>query len=77
VHHVHHLSSRIPFYRLPEVLRDHPQLASLGRMTFLQSLRCASLAVWDERQKRLISFRELRTVTRQHAPHANANAAAA
>ncbi len=23
VHHVHHLSSRIPSYRLPEVLRDH------------------------------------------------------
>ena len=60
VHHVHHLSSRIPFYRLPEVLRDHPQLASLGRLTFLQSLRCATLALWDERQKRLISFRELR-----------------
>src|SRR5271156_7120457 len=60
VHHVHHLSSRIPFYRLPEVLRDHPQLASLGRLTFLQSLRCATLAIWDEKQKRLISFRELR-----------------
>jgi omega-6 fatty acid desaturase (delta-12 desaturase) len=70
VHHVHHLSSRIPFYRLPEVLRDHPQLASLGRLTFLQSLRCASLAIWDERQKRLISFRELRTVTHPHAQHA-------
>jgi omega-6 fatty acid desaturase (delta-12 desaturase) len=39
VHHVHHLSSRIPFYRLPQVLRDHPQLASLGRVTFLQSLK--------------------------------------
>jgi acyl-lipid omega-6 desaturase (Delta-12 desaturase) len=61
VHHVHHLSSRIPFYRLPEVLRDHPQLMSLGRLTFLQSLRCATLALWDDRQKRLISFRELRT----------------
>ena len=59
VHHVHHLCSRIPFYRLPQVLRDHPQLASLGRITFLQSLRCASLALWDERQQRLISFREL------------------
>jgi acyl-lipid omega-6 desaturase (Delta-12 desaturase) len=46
---------------LPEVLRDHPRLASRGRLTFLQSLRCASLAVWDERQKRLITFRELRT----------------
>jgi acyl-lipid omega-6 desaturase (Delta-12 desaturase) len=60
VHHVHHLSSRIPFYRLPEVIRDHPQLASLGRLTFLQSLRCATLAIWDEKQKRLISFRDLR-----------------
>jgi omega-6 fatty acid desaturase (delta-12 desaturase) len=60
VHHVHHLSSRIPFYRLPQVLRDHPQLASVGRVTFLQSLRCAALALWDEDQRRLISFRELR-----------------
>jgi omega-6 fatty acid desaturase (delta-12 desaturase) len=66
VHHVHHLSSRIPFYRLPEVIRDHPQLASLGRLTFLQSLHCATLAIWDERQKRLVSFRELsRTETRE------------
>ena len=27
VHHVHHLYSRIPFYRLRRVLRDHPELA--------------------------------------------------
>jgi omega-6 fatty acid desaturase (delta-12 desaturase) len=60
VHHVHHLSSRIPFYRLPEVLRDHPQLAGVGRLTFLQSLRCATLALWDAEWQRLISFRELR-----------------
>jgi omega-6 fatty acid desaturase (delta-12 desaturase) len=60
VHHVHHLSSRIPFYRLPQVLRDHPQLASVGRLTFFQSFRCARLALWDEQQGRLISFRQLR-----------------
>jgi omega-6 fatty acid desaturase (delta-12 desaturase) len=59
VHHVHHLSSRIPFYRLPEVLRDHPQLATIGRLTFSQSLRTARLALWDEEQRRLISFQEL------------------
>jgi acyl-lipid omega-6 desaturase (Delta-12 desaturase) len=64
VHHVHHLASRIPFYRLPEVLRGHPQLASLGRLTFRQSLRCATLAMWDARQKRLISFRKLRRLAR-------------
>jgi omega-6 fatty acid desaturase (delta-12 desaturase) len=64
VHHVHHLSSRIPFYRLPEVLRDHPDLATLGRLNFLQSLRCARLAVWDEKRGRLLSFRELRAAGR-------------
>ena len=26
VHHVHHLCSRIPYYRLPRVLREHPEL---------------------------------------------------
>jgi acyl-lipid omega-6 desaturase (Delta-12 desaturase) len=58
VHHVHHLSSRIPFYRLPEVLRDHPELVGVGRLTFVQSFKCATLALWDEKQKRLVSFLE-------------------
>jgi omega-6 fatty acid desaturase (delta-12 desaturase) len=59
VHHVHHLSSRIPFYRLRQVLRDHPQLAGIGRVTMIESLRCAKLALWDEGQQRLISFHAL------------------
>jgi acyl-lipid omega-6 desaturase (Delta-12 desaturase) len=59
VHHVHHLCSRIPYYRLPEVLRDHPQLAAVGRLTLFQSLRCVSLVLWDERRRRLISFGEI------------------
>jgi acyl-lipid omega-6 desaturase (Delta-12 desaturase) len=58
VHHVHHLSSRIPCYRLPDVLRDHPQLAAVGRITLLQSLRCVRMALWDENGQRLISFEE-------------------
>jgi omega-6 fatty acid desaturase (delta-12 desaturase) len=58
IHHVHHLASRVPFYRLPEVLRDHPELAELGRITILESLRCVKLVLWDERTKRLVSFRE-------------------
>jgi len=60
VHHVHHLSSRIPFYRLPDVLRDHPELRATGRLTLLQSFRCVRLTLWDKDQRRLISFRELR-----------------
>jgi acyl-lipid omega-6 desaturase (Delta-12 desaturase) len=61
VHHVHHLCSRIPFYRLGQILREHPELADVGgRLSFVQSLRCATLALWDEEQARLISFQELR-----------------
>lgn len=60
IHHVHHLSSRIPFYRLPEVLRDHPHLREASKLTLLQSLKCVRLSLWHELQRRLISFRELR-----------------
>jgi len=58
VHHVHHLCSRIPYYRLPAVLRDHPELREVGRITVPQSLRCVRLVLWDETQRRLVSFRE-------------------
>jgi len=60
VHHVHHLSSRIPYYRLTSVLRDHPELRAVGRLTLLQSLACVRLVLWDEGRRRLVSFRELR-----------------
>jgi omega-6 fatty acid desaturase (delta-12 desaturase) len=58
VHHVHHLCSRIPYYRLPRVLRDHPELRDIGRLTLRESLRCVPLALWDEERNRLVSFRE-------------------
>ncbi len=59
VHHVHHLCSRIPYYRLPRVLCDHPELRDVGRLTLRESLRCVRLALWDEAENRLVSFREL------------------
>jgi acyl-lipid omega-6 desaturase (Delta-12 desaturase) len=60
VHHVHHLCSRIPFYRLPATLREFPELASIGRLTLSQSLACVRLVLWDEQRRTLISFRDCR-----------------
>ncbi|MGH1423204.1 MAG: fatty acid desaturase [Pseudooceanicola sp.] len=60
IHHVHHVNSRIPFYRLPEVLRDHADLAEGNRMTIRESLRNARLHLWDEQTKRLLSFAQAR-----------------
>lgn len=62
IHHVHHLYSRIPFYRLPEVLRDHPELDQAQRLTIRESLSCLRLHLWDETQRRLLPFSQaLRT----------------
>ena len=67
VHHVHHLNSRIPYYRLQQVLRDEPELRDMSRLTLLESIRCAGLTLWDEAGQRLISFRELRRMGRVQA----------
>ncbi len=58
IHHVHHLSSKVPFYRLPQVLRDHPGLRDIGRITLVDSLRFVRLVLWDENARRLVSFRD-------------------
>ena len=67
IHHVHHVSSRVPFYRLPQVLRDFPELRQVGRISVRESLRTVPLVLWDETQRRLISFREARRLTRAAA----------
>ncbi len=59
-HHLHHLSSRIPFYNLPAILKDYPEFTKIGHMTFAESLKCVRLTLWCESEKRMISFRELR-----------------
>ena len=61
-HHVHHLASRIPNYRLKECFRKVPELHEVTRLTILSSLRCARYHLWDEREKRLVSFGHLRAV---------------
>jgi omega-6 fatty acid desaturase (delta-12 desaturase) len=58
VHHVHHVSMRIPYYRLQDVLRDHPSLRTIGRITLLESLACVRLTLWDEDKRKLVSFRD-------------------
>jgi omega-6 fatty acid desaturase (delta-12 desaturase) len=58
LHHIHHLNSRIPFYRLPAVLRENPGLEVSQRLTLLESLRCVKLKLWCEERRRLITLRE-------------------
>ncbi|MCG8454963.1 MAG: fatty acid desaturase [Holophagales bacterium] len=59
-HHIHHLSSRIPNYRLAETLRAIPELHDVTKITVWQSLKCARLKLWDEKSRRLVGFDHLR-----------------
>lgn len=62
IHHVHHISSRVPYYRLPEVLGDFPELRQIGRISVLESLRGVKLVLWDETKRKLVSFRDAHAV---------------
>ncbi len=59
LHHIHHLNSMIPNYRLQACLEASPELQSINRMTLRESLACAQLKLWDEDARCMIRFDEL------------------
>jgi omega-6 fatty acid desaturase (delta-12 desaturase) len=56
LHHIHHLNSRIPNYRLQKVLNEFPDLRKVTRIGFFSSLKCLRLALWDEDRQKLVGF---------------------
>lgn len=59
-HHVHHLSPRVPNYYLEEVHEKTPALQEATTITLRSSLKALRFRLWDEANKRLISFREFK-----------------
>jgi omega-6 fatty acid desaturase (delta-12 desaturase) len=57
-HHVHHLGSRIPNYRLKECYDAVPALQAKAPLTIGKSFSAISLKVWDEERKELVGFRQ-------------------
>jgi acyl-lipid omega-6 desaturase (Delta-12 desaturase) len=62
-HHVHHLSARIPNYRLRAAHEAHPMFARTPVVTIRSSLAAFGLKLWDEAGGTLVGYpaRELRT----------------
>lgn len=59
-HHVHHINSMIPFYRLADAMRAIPELQN-PVVTTLQPrdiVACLRLKLWDERQGRMVGYAE-------------------
>ena len=59
-HHVHHLSPRIPNYRLERCHRENPSLQQVTTLTIRESFRTMGLKLWDEETGRMVGFRHLR-----------------
>jgi omega-6 fatty acid desaturase (delta-12 desaturase) len=61
-HHVHHLNSRIPFYRLPEAMHALPELQSPGTSSLHPAdvHACLRLKLWDPVSQRLVPWSHLR-----------------
>ena len=59
IHHVHHLYSRIPFYRLQKIIKDYPALSENQRLSVYESFASVKLHLWDETDRKLISYKQL------------------
>jgi omega-6 fatty acid desaturase (delta-12 desaturase) len=58
-HHIHHVCSKIPNYRLHDCFNQNPEFGDARRLTLLDSLKCLRLSLWDEERQLLVSFRQL------------------
>lgn len=61
LHHVHHLSTRIPNYNLQRAHDAYPVFAQVPTLSVWDGIRCVKLKLWDERQGRLVTFRQARS----------------
>ena len=59
-HHIHHLSARIPNYNLEACHRENSLFQQVKPLTLWGSLRSLTFRLWDERERKLVSFRHLR-----------------
>jgi omega-6 fatty acid desaturase (delta-12 desaturase) len=60
LHHVHHLAPRIPNFRLQRCHDENPLFQQAPVVTPLSGLAALRLALWDEEQRRLVRFRDVK-----------------
>ncbi len=56
-HHIHHLSPRIPNYRLERAHKAEPLFQSVEPLTLRTSLKSFPLRLWDEGRRKLVAFK--------------------
>jgi omega-6 fatty acid desaturase (delta-12 desaturase) len=59
-HHIHHLNSRIPFYRLKEANDSMPELRNVPTTSWnpIEIVRCLRLKLWDAERNKMITLKQ-------------------
>ena len=60
LHHVHHLSARIPNYNLQRAHDDNPIFHDVPTLTLADGIRAMRLKLYDEDRRRMVTFAEAR-----------------
>jgi omega-6 fatty acid desaturase (delta-12 desaturase) len=55
-HHIHHISPKIPNYKLPQCYKENP-VFHIQPLTLLSSLKSLRYRLWDEERKMLVGFK--------------------
>ncbi|MEO8029380.1 MAG: fatty acid desaturase [Gemmatimonadota bacterium] len=75
LHHIHHVSSKIPNYRLQRAFNENPALQQATTLTLPGSVRTLWLTLWDEDERRLVGFRDLQAIRQRITREIGAGAA--
>ncbi len=67
LHHIHHIASKIPNYRLQRCFDEIPALQKVTTLTLPSSVKTLWLTLWDEDEKRLVGFSELKRIRQRFA----------
>jgi acyl-lipid omega-6 desaturase (Delta-12 desaturase) len=60
LHHVHHLSAKVPNYNLQRAHDQNPIFHEVPTLSMWDGMRAVRLKLWDERRRRLVTFAEAR-----------------
>ncbi|AAP26818.1 fatty acid desaturase [Bacillus anthracis] len=65
-HHVHHLSPRVPNYKLEEAHNNTLPLKNVPTITLATSLRSLRFRLWDEKSNNFVSFKEVKNIIKNN-----------
>lgn len=61
-HHVHHLSPKVPNYKLEDAHNNTPSLQNVPTVTLATSIQSLRFGLWDEQMNKFVSYREIKSI---------------